>query len=151
MPDTSGSTATFHSSNPTLDAVWRLVQHSALDSAQEQFLDTPTREKGQFLADANNESLATMAGFGEQNLTRQALLDFAHSQARYWPDGRLNAVYPNGDGKRDIPDFTERYPGLAVAVLRADGRPRDRRRSCCRSSRTSPTTSGARSTRPPGS
>ena len=62
MPDTSGSTATFHSSNPTLDAVWRLVQHSALDSAQEQFLDTPTREKGPFLADANNESLATMAG-----------------------------------------------------------------------------------------
>ena len=26
-------------------------------------------------------------------------------------DGRLNAVYPNGDGRRDIPDFTEVYPG----------------------------------------
>jgi alpha-L-rhamnosidase len=110
MPAASGSTATFHSSNPTLDAVWRLVQHSALYSAQEQFLDTPTREKGQFLADAYDESLATMRGFGEQNLTRQALLDFAHSQARYWPDGRVNAVYPNGDGKRDIPDYTLMYP-----------------------------------------
>ncbi len=110
MPDTPGSTATFASSNPTLDAVWRLMQHSALYSAQEQFLDTPTREKGQFLADAFNESQATTHAFGEQNLTRQALIDFANSQARYWPDGRLNAVYPNGDGKRDIPDFTELYP-----------------------------------------
>src|SRR5262249_38835777 len=111
MPAAPGSTATFHSSNPTLNAVWRLVQHSALYSAQEQFLDTPTREQGQFLADAFDESLATMRGFGEQNLTRQALLDFAHSQARYWPDGRVNAVYPNGDGKRDIPDYTLLYPG----------------------------------------
>ena len=35
--------------------------------------------------------------------------DFARSRIRYWPDGRVNAVYPNGDGARDIPDFTERY------------------------------------------
>ena len=42
-------------------------------------------------------------------MTSQALRDFARSQARYWPDGRVNAVYPNGDGKRDIPDSTEDY------------------------------------------
>ena len=30
---------------------------------------------------------------------------------RYWPDGRVNNVYPNGDGKRDIPDATEQYVG----------------------------------------
>jgi alpha-L-rhamnosidase len=114
MPSAPGSTATFRSSNPTLDAVWRLVQHSALYSAQEQFLDTPTREKGQFLADAYDESLATTRGFDEQNLTRQALLDFAHSQARYWPDGPVNAVYPNGDGKRDIPDYTLMYPAWVL-------------------------------------
>jgi alpha-L-rhamnosidase len=103
--------ATFDSSNETLDAVFELVQHSSLHSAAYQFVDTPTREKGQFLADAINISFATMAGYLERDLTRQALAQFANSQARYWPDGRLNAVYPNGDGQRDIPDFTEMYPG----------------------------------------
>jgi alpha-L-rhamnosidase len=101
--------ASFDSSNTTLNAVWELAQHSLLYSMQEQFLDTPTREKGQFLADAYNESTGTMRAFGERGLTEQAIRDFARSQARYWPDGRVNAVYPNGDGARDIPDFTEMY------------------------------------------
>jgi alpha-L-rhamnosidase len=103
--------ATFASSDPALDAVFELVQRSALYSATYQFVDTPTREKGQFLADALNISFALMDGYLERDLTQQALVEFAHSQARYWPDGRVNAVYPNGDGKRDIPDFTEMYPG----------------------------------------
>jgi alpha-L-rhamnosidase len=101
--------ASFRTADPRIDAVWDLARHSALYASQEQFLDTPTREKGQFLADAENISSATMRAFGERALTAQALRDFARSQARYWPDGRVNAVYPNGDGARDIPDFTERY------------------------------------------
>ena len=40
----------------------------------------------------------------------QALRDFARSQARFWPDGRINDTYPNGDGAVDIPDFTELFP-----------------------------------------
>ena len=105
MPDIAP--ATFHSSSATLDAVWNLARHSALYYSQEQFLDTPTREKGQFLGDAENVSTAAMGAFGERALTEQALRDFARSRTRYWPDGRVNAVYPNGDGTRDIPDFTE--------------------------------------------
>ncbi len=102
--------AEFLSSDRTLNNVWTLVRHSALYASQEQFVDTPTREKGQFLADAYNISQATMHAFREQNLTWQALQNFADSQHRYWPDGNLNAVYPNGDGKRSFLDFTERYP-----------------------------------------
>ena len=82
-----------------------------------------------------------MHAFGEQALNWQALRDFARSQARYWPDGRVNAVYPNGDGARDIPDFTELLPGVGLAVLparRAIGRRWPR---CTRSSRASPPTS----------
>jgi alpha-L-rhamnosidase len=37
----------------------------------------------------------------------RALNEFLDSQDHYWPDGRMNAVYPNGDGKRDIPDYTQ--------------------------------------------
>ena len=115
MPDENA--ATFTSSVPMLDKVWELVRHTALYVSQEQFVDTPTREKGQFLGDSFNDSQATMHAFGEQNLTWQALQDFAQSQARYYPDGNLNAVYPNGDGRRSILDYTERYPGVGVAVL----------------------------------
>ncbi|ASO20813.1 Bacterial alpha-L-rhamnosidase [Actinoalloteichus hoggarensis] len=108
-----GREASFHSSDETLTAVWDLMQRSALYSVQEQFVDTPTREKGQFLGDAVNISYATMQGFGERTATRQAIREFLASQARHWTDGadagRYNAVYPNGDGKRDIPDYTEMF------------------------------------------
>ncbi|HEV2783033.1 MAG TPA: alpha-L-rhamnosidase C-terminal domain-containing protein [Actinophytocola sp.] len=102
--------ATFRSSDPTLDAVFRLMRHSALQSAQNVFLDTPTREKGQFLGDTIDISFATMESLGERSLTRQAIVEFIGSQSRYWPSGALNAVYPNGDGRRDIPDYTEMFP-----------------------------------------
>lgn len=113
--------ATFTSSNPTLDRVWSLCSHSAVSCCQEQFVDTPTREKGQFLWDAANESEAVMWAYGDRNLTGQALVDFARSQARYWPDGRLNAVYPNGDGARDYPDFTARYPEWVARYVTTTG------------------------------
>ncbi len=107
----------FSSSDPVLDAVFRLLRDSALYGVQEQFVDTPTREKGQFLADAANISYATMALFGEHAYTAQALREFAWSARRYWSapgeKGRYNAVYPNGDGKRDIPDFSLMLPEWA--------------------------------------
>ncbi len=102
--------ATFVSSDTMLNDVWELTSRSALYTSQEQFIDTPTREKGPFLWDGANESQVAMRAFGEQNLTWQALRDFSRSQKRYWPDGRVNAVYPNGDGARDFPVFTEMYP-----------------------------------------
>ncbi|WP_285247012.1 family 78 glycoside hydrolase catalytic domain [Pseudarthrobacter sp. efr-133-R2A-89] len=107
----------FNSSDPVLDEVVGLLRDSALYGVQEQFVDTPTREKGQFLADAANISYATMAFFGEHAYTAQALREFAWSARRYWntgaDKGRYNAVYPNGDGKRDIPDFSLMLPEWA--------------------------------------
>jgi alpha-L-rhamnosidase len=108
MPDVA--MATFSTPNRMLNAVWKLTARSCLYCCHEQFVDTPTREKGQFVWDAANESEAVMRAYGEQNLTWQALRDVARGQARYHPDGRINAVYPNGDGARDIPTFTARYP-----------------------------------------
>ncbi|WP_019818987.1 family 78 glycoside hydrolase catalytic domain [Saccharomonospora saliphila] len=111
VPD--GARTELSTSNDTLNEVWDMLQRSALYSVQEQFVDTPTREKGQFLGDAAAISYATMQGFGERVATRQAIREFLASQRRYWSDGadsgRYNAVYPNGDGKRDIPDYTEMF------------------------------------------
>jgi alpha-L-rhamnosidase len=108
MPEEPG--ASFTSPLPTLDAVFELGRHSALYTAQEQFLDTPTREKGPWLWDGFNESQTAMAGLGERNLTRKSLLEFAQSQDRYWPNGAVNKIYPTGLGALDINESTEIYP-----------------------------------------
>lgn len=109
-----GGEATFSSSDETLDAVWDLMARSLEYSVQETFVDTPTREQGQFLHDTVNISYGLMATHSERVASRQAIREFMLSQARYWRTGndagRYNAVYPNGDGKRDIPDFTEVVP-----------------------------------------
>ncbi len=117
--------AKFATSDKTLNQVWELMQRSALMGVQQQFVDTPTREKGQFLVDAANVSYATMSVLGERSGSRQALNEFLESQDRYWNEGkdagRYNSVYPNGDGKRDIPDYTELYPDWAWQYYRYSG------------------------------
>ena len=107
MPDVP--TATFTSDNRMLNAVWRLCARSCLYCCNEQFVDTPTREKGPFLWDASNESEGVMRAYGDQNMSWQALRDIARGQARYWPGGQVNAVYPNGDGARTFATSTARY------------------------------------------
>lgn len=113
--------ATFGSGNAELDAVFGLMQRSASQSEQNTFLDTPTREKGQFLGDTVDESFASMESLDERSLTREAIVDFVHSQARYWPNGALNAVYPNGDAKRDIPDYSEMFPEWVMRYYQLTG------------------------------
>ncbi len=86
-------------------------RHSALFGAQEQWIDTPTREKGPWLWDGFNESQTAMVAFGEQNLTRRSLLEFAQSQSRFWAkSGAVNKIYPTGLGAEDINEYTEIYP-----------------------------------------
>jgi alpha-L-rhamnosidase len=92
-----------------LNRVWELMKHSLIIGTQESFVDTPTREKGGFLGDSWTISTSAMAAMGERTMSLRVLKEFLTSQDQYWPDGRLNAVYPNGDGKRDIPDYTQMY------------------------------------------
>jgi alpha-L-rhamnosidase len=101
--------ANFTSSNKMMNQVWDMMVHSLTLGAQEGFVDTPTREKGEFLGDAFSQGVASMLSMGERSLNHRMLLEFIDSQDQYWPDGRMNAVYPNNDGKRDIPDFTQQY------------------------------------------
>ena len=89
---------------------WRLNAHSCLYCTHEQFVDTPTREKGQFVWDSANESEAIMRAYGDQNMSWQGLRDVARGQTRYWPDGRVNAVYPNGDGHATSPSSPSATP-----------------------------------------
>ena len=99
----------FSSSNPMLTSVWELMCHSLMVGAQEGFVDTPTREKGPFISDGWSQSVPAMTVMGDRGMTCRSLNEFLDSQDQYWPDGRLNAVYPNVDGARDIPDYTQAF------------------------------------------
>ncbi len=99
----------FHSSNEMLNKVYALMKHSLILGSQESFVDTPTREKGGFLGDSWSIGVTTMNCMNDRLMNLRILEQFLQSQEQYWPDGRLNAVYPNGDGKRDIPDYTQMF------------------------------------------
>jgi hypothetical protein len=124
--------ATFDSDNRTLNDVFDLMQRSGQYSSQETFLDTPTREKGQFTGDTVDISFANMAALGDRTATQRAIREIVYSAYHSWKaassgyctsaqvpcsfaslgtPGRVNSVYPNGDNMRDIPDYTEFVPG----------------------------------------
>ena len=115
----------FESSDATLNAVWALMKHSLSVCAQEEFVDTPTREKGGFLGDSVLQSTVAMPVLGERALTQRTLQEFLRSMDQHWskPDdrGRMNAVYPNNDGARDIPDFTQAFLPWAWAYYTETG------------------------------
>ena len=132
--------ATFDSDNSTLNAVFDLMQHSAIHSSEETFLDTPTREKGQFTGDTVDISWASMAAVGDRNATKRAIREIVYSATHSWKatssgycttapcsfpsigtPGRVNAVYPNGDQMRDIPDYTEFVPGWVLRYYQESG------------------------------
>ncbi len=99
--------SSFESSSSMLNAIWNLVKRSAMLGSQECFVDTPTREQGQFTYDAYQTSLAAMKCFGERDLSQKGLREFAQSQEKWHRDtGVVNAVYPNGR-KRDTPVWTQ--------------------------------------------
>ncbi|MFZ0668567.1 MAG: family 78 glycoside hydrolase catalytic domain [Acidimicrobiales bacterium] len=108
MPDNPN--ATFTSSDKILDSVWDMCARSGLYVTHEEFVDTPTREKGQFLWDSCSESQVILRSIGESNLSFQALRDFSRSQKRFWSDGRVSDIYPTAYGPQSYVSFTALYP-----------------------------------------
>ena len=113
--------ATFTSSNSELNSVFDLMERSALYSGQQAYEDSPDRQEGQFTGDGVNESLAQVEDLDERTLTREFIDNLISSQQRWWISGspaqtstwgEINAIYPDNDGKRDIPDYSEMFPEL---------------------------------------
>ncbi len=106
--------STFTSSNATLNAVWGLMKQTLPVDAQEEFIDS-MRQKGGFLGDGFQESLAAMQVEDERVLTRSRLNEFIESMGEFWSApadvGRVNACYPNTSSPtaRDIPDYTQMF------------------------------------------
>jgi len=104
--------SSFTSSNATLNAVWDMMKHTLPVDAQEEFIDS-MRQKGGFLGDGFQESLAAMEVEDERALTRRRLNEFIESMGEFWSSpanvGRVNACYPDSSNARDIPDYTQAF------------------------------------------
>lgn len=106
--------SSFESSDRVLNTVWDLMKRSLIVAAHEEYVDTPSREKGGFLGDTTIMSTVAMPVFHERLLSRRQMHEFIASMEQFWwtPEtnrGRINAVYPNNDRGRDIPDFTQAF------------------------------------------
>ena len=119
------------------------MQHSAIHSSEETFLDTPTREKGQFTGDTVDISFATMIAAGDRGATKRAIREIIYSGTHSWKatsSGYCTAAplpcsYANlapRARERRLPERRQhaRHPGLhavrarlGVALLRAERRP----------------------------
>ena len=117
--------STIVTSDDDFNQVFEFLKSSATYSAQVEFVDTPTREQGQFLQDGINVGAALMTTTYDRELNRKAITQFLNSADRFWNppnnvntgteywQGRYNAVYPNFDGAsgaRDIPDYSLNMP-----------------------------------------
>ncbi len=104
--------SSFTSSDTNLNAVWGLMKQTLPIDAQEEFIDS-MRQKGGFLGDGYQESLAAMQVEDERVLTRSRLNEFIESMVEFWSNGadvgRVNACYPDDNNARDIPDYTQMY------------------------------------------
>jgi hypothetical protein len=131
--DDTNDAATFTSSNAELNAVFTLMERSALFAGQQGYEDSPDRQQGQFTGDGTDEALAQLEDLDERALTREFIDDLIDSQQRWWIGGspsagstwgEINAIYPDNnvtDGRRDIPDFTEMFPELVWDYYLATG------------------------------
>ncbi len=72
--------AAFAASEPLLEAIWRLSANSVRFGAQEGFVESPSREKGQYIGDAYIASRPHMLLTGDYRLVRQAIESFQQSQ-----------------------------------------------------------------------
>ena len=120
-PSKIDEAATFHSSNAELNSVYTLLERSALYAGQQAYEDSPDRQEGQFTGDGTDESMSQLEDLSETALTKEFIDNLIYSQQRWWIAGspaqdstwgEINAIYPDNDGKRDIPDYTEMFPQL---------------------------------------
>ena len=132
--DDTDDAATFASDDPELNAVFTLLERSALFAGQQAYEDSPDRQEGQFTGDGTNESLAQLTDLGERALTREFIDNLSYSQQRWWIAGspaqastwgEVNALYPDNNvsngNMRDIPDYSQMFPELVWDYYLATG------------------------------
>jgi alpha-L-rhamnosidase len=70
----------FECSDPLLNRIWEVGRYTAELCMDDGYMDCPTRERGQWLADTRVEALVAAYAFGDTKLARRAWLQYAQSQ-----------------------------------------------------------------------
>lgn len=100
--------ASFHSSDPDLEAIWQVGWRTARVNAHETYMDCPYWEQTQYVGDTRIEALVSYAMSGDDRLARQALVSFADSEL---PSGLTQSSFPV-HGVQIIPPFSLLWIGM---------------------------------------
>ncbi|MDF2721263.1 MAG: alpha-L-rhamnosidase [Paenibacillus sp.] len=108
----------FESSNELLNAIWAICKNGVKYGTQENYVDCPSREKGQYLGDNTVITHAHAYISGDLRMYRKSLEDFALLSARVCPG--MMAVAP-GHLMQEIADFSLQYPMQLLQYYRFSG------------------------------
>lgn len=108
----------FETSDAMLQQVWTICRNGLQYGTQEQFVDCPNREKGQYLGDNTIIMHAHMYATGDLRMVKKALTDFALAAQHICPGGM--AVAP-GSFMQEIADFSFQWPMQLLEYYRHSG------------------------------
>lgn len=108
----------FESSNELLNAIWAICKNGVKFGTQENYVDCPSREKGQYLGDNTVITHAHAYLTGDLRMYRKALEDFALLSAKVCPG--FMAVAP-GHYMQEIADFSLQWPLQLLRYYRFSG------------------------------
>ncbi|MDF2922178.1 MAG: alpha-L-rhamnosidase [Paenibacillaceae bacterium] len=108
----------FDSSSPLLNSIWSICSNGVQFGTQENYVDCPSREKGQYLGDNTIITHAHAYLSGDLRMFRKALQDFAVFSAKVCPG--LMAVAP-GNFMQEIADFSLQWPMQLLQYYRLSG------------------------------
>lgn len=108
----------FDTSDAMLHQVWTICRSGLQYGTQEQFVDCPSREKGQYLGDNTVIMHAHMYATGDLRMVKKSLSDFALAAQHICPGGM--AVAP-GSFMQEIADFSFQWPMQLLEYYRHSG------------------------------
>lgn len=108
----------FESSDPRLNAIWSICANGVRYGTQENYVDCPSREKGQYLGDNTIITHAHAYLTGDLRMFRKALEDFTLLAGELCPG--LLAVAP-GHYMQEIADYSLQWPIQLLRYYKMSG------------------------------
>ncbi|NHN31302.1 family 78 glycoside hydrolase catalytic domain [Paenibacillus agricola] len=108
----------FNSSDSMLNSIWEICKNGVQFGSQENYVDCPSREKGQYLGDNTIITHAHAYASGDLRLFRKSLVDFALLSSRVCSG--IMAVAP-GHFMQEIADFSFQWPIQLLEYYKQSG------------------------------
>ena len=109
--------AHFDADTPELEAIVRLCADTVKYGMQENFVDCPTREKGQYLGDVSVAARAHAVLTGDTGMMKKAITDFCNSC--FICHGMM--AVSTASLMQEIADYSLQFPAQVLWVYKVDG------------------------------